>query len=54
MATKKKNRRHIVRKARRALNAGADVGSQISGRRLHKRGYGMGLGRRDARRIDDE
>lgn len=44
MATKKQNRRHVVRKVRRALNRGADVG-KMSGRRLHVHGYGTGIGR---------
>ena len=48
MATKKQNRRHQVRRLRRVLNSGKDVGKQISGHRLHTHGYHSGISRAKA------
>lgn len=45
MATKKQNRRHAVRRARRILNKAVDFVTKVSGRKLNAIRYGAGLGR---------
>ena len=45
MATKKQNKRDVVRRVRRALNASLDFFKQASGNKLNKFGYGCGVDR---------
>ena len=45
MATKKQNRRSVVRQVRRALNRSLDFFKQASGNKLHKFQYGCGVDR---------
>lgn len=47
MATKKQNKRHIARRVRRALNKTMNFFRNVSGRRAHMHGYGMGLASSD-------
>ena len=56
MATKKQNRRNKVRRFRRAFKRLVDVGSKITGHRIHCHGYGIGIGRnlRTAMAYDQE
>jgi len=49
MATKKQNRRYIVRATRRRLNRALDFFRGISGRRINQAHYGAGINRRDLR-----
>jgi hypothetical protein len=43
MATKKQNRRYVVRKVRRALNRYPETLTQASGERLNYHGWGSGI-----------
>lgn len=45
MTTKKQNKRDVVRRVRRALNASLDFFKQASGNKLNKFGYGCGVDR---------
>lgn len=49
MATKKQNRRYIVRKIRRILNQNLDVLTKTSGHFLNGIGYGSGLSKKHLR-----
>lgn len=48
MATKKQNKRHVVRRMRRVLNGAGDFFKQI-GRGIMYRKYGAGISKRDCR-----
>lgn len=43
MATKKQNRRYLVRRVRRMINRLTDLGSRTTGHKLYSRGYGAGV-----------
>lgn len=45
MATKKQNRRTVVRQVRRALNRSLDFFKQAGGAKLNQYGYGRGVDR---------
>ena len=47
MATKKQNRRHVVRRVRQALNSTTEGPTKVSGRKLNGIGFGTGLGKGD-------
>lgn len=49
MATKKQNRRHVVRRARRALNNNLNTISNLSQHKANNIRYGDGLSKRDLR-----
>ena len=54
MATKKQNRRNVVRQVRRALNRSLDFFKQAGGRKLNGYGYGCGVAQKNVRDKDDE
>lgn len=43
MATKKQNRRYLVRKVRRLINRLTDLGFRTTGHKLYTRGYGASV-----------
>lgn len=54
MATKKQNRRHVIRQVRRALNRSIDFFKQVGGSKLNKYGYGAGVTQKNVREKDDD
>ena len=54
MATKKQNRRTVVRQVRRALNRSLDFFKQAGGRKLNGYGYGCGVTQKNVKDNSDE
>ena len=54
MATKKQNRRYVVRAVRRALNRSLDFFTKASGNRLNKHGYGAGITPKNVKEKNDD
>lgn len=54
MATKKQNRRNVVRQVRRALNRSLDFFKQAGGTKLNKFGYGAGVTSKNVKEYSDE
>ena len=54
MATKKQNRRSVVRQVRRALNRSLDFFKQAGGRKLNGYGYGCGVTQKNVKDNSDD
>lgn len=54
MATKKQNRRTVVRQVRRALNRSLDFFKQAGGAKLNQYGYGRGVSQHNLKGSRDD